>query len=332
MDSRLVVAGIAVAIVLTVIDIVLRLRMRAEPASQSPADLAITAAATLTTLGLAGIAAAVSYDHLRELAESRGETGWKAHAFPLTVDGIEVVATLTILADRRAGRPSGWVTWTALVAGGVASLGANILVAQDDLIARIIAGWPAVALIAAIKMLSRILEHAPRHVAQALPTPSAASSPSEDADLAISPSSADEPRHGPDDIHDDDVVSRHDDESPAAPAAHDEWPVTLMRRIPANPEPYQRWLTVWADLKAGHTNLHELAQRHQLNLRSIQAIRRAGQLGILDHPDPPARRLAGLATTNSPPMPPEPSKALATTGPTEAHTGAAPLRTQATAA
>ncbi|MEV7230901.1 DUF2637 domain-containing protein [Polymorphospora sp. NPDC051019] len=315
MDSRLLVAGIAVAIVLTVIDIVLRLRMRAEPARQSPTDLAITAAATLTTLGLAGIAAAVSYDHLRELAESRGETGWKAHAFPLTVDGIEVVATLTILADRRAGRPSGWVTWTALVAGGVASLGANILVAQDDLIARIIAGWPAVALIAAIKMLSRILEHAPRHEAPTLRTPSiAASSPAKGADLATPPDNTDEPRHELDDIHDDVVVSRHGDDSPTAPAAHDEWPVTLMRRIPVNPEPYQRWLTVWADLKAGHTNLNELAQRHQLNLRSIQAIRRAGQLGILDHPDPPARRLAGLANTNSPPMPPEPAEALATTG------------------
>ncbi|MEU1244199.1 DUF2637 domain-containing protein [Micromonospora parva] len=107
MDIRLVLVGVAVAIAVTAIDVVLRRTARPVGPRRSLTDLVITTAATLTTLGLAGVAGAVSYDHLRELAESRGEHGWKAHAFPLTVDGIEVVATLAILADRRAGRPSG---------------------------------------------------------------------------------------------------------------------------------------------------------------------------------------------------------------------------------
>ncbi|GAB3959438.1 hypothetical protein GCM10027614_78920 [Micromonospora vulcania] len=142
MDIRLVLVGIAVAFAVTAVDVVLRRTARPVGPGRSLTDLVITTAATLTTLGLAGVAGAVSYDHLRELAESRGEQGWKAHAFPLTVDGIEVVATLAILADRRAGRPSGAFPWIALAAGGVVSLGANILIAEDDVIARIIAGWP----------------------------------------------------------------------------------------------------------------------------------------------------------------------------------------------
>ncbi|GIJ34981.1 DUF2637 domain-containing protein [Micromonospora sediminimaris] len=312
MDGRLLAAGIAVAVALTLTDIVLRLRARHDTPRRSPADLTITAAATLTTLGLAGIAGAVSYDHLRELAESRGETGWRAHAFPLTVDGVEIVATLTILADRRASRPSTWVTWTALVAGGIASLGANILVAQDDLIARIIAGWPAIALIAAIKMLSGILEHAPRHNTppDRHPPASSITRTAEPADGLDDAPSENVSRQEPPAAPDDPAVSRLDDID-GDTAAADDWPVTLMRRIPVNPEPYQRWQAVWADLKAGNTDLKDLARRHHFDVRSVQAIRRAGQLGILDHPDPPARRLAALptATGHHEPPPPPPTDA-----------------------
>jgi len=51
--------------------------------------------------GLAGIAGAISYSHMRQLAAAHGQAGWHAHAFPLSVDGIEIVASLVLLADRR---------------------------------------------------------------------------------------------------------------------------------------------------------------------------------------------------------------------------------------
>jgi hypothetical protein len=35
------------------------------------------------------------------LALAHGETGWQAHALPLSVDGIEIMASLVLLADRR---------------------------------------------------------------------------------------------------------------------------------------------------------------------------------------------------------------------------------------
>jgi Protein of unknown function (DUF2637) len=60
------------------------------------ADTCIRAAAGVTVAGLAGIAGAISY--MRELAAAHGEIGWQAHAFPLSVNGIEIVAPLVLLA------------------------------------------------------------------------------------------------------------------------------------------------------------------------------------------------------------------------------------------
>src|SRR5262249_14702057 len=70
-------------------------------------------------------------------------------------------------------------------------------------------------------------------------------------------------------------------------------PVDLMRRIPANPEAYQRWLRAWADLTAqDHPDLNAVAQRHGFSKRQVEFVRRAGQTGLLDSPVPPAVRLA----------------------------------------
>src|SRR5712691_272151 len=68
------------------------------------------------------------------------------------------MASLVLLADRRAGRRSGWLPWTALAAGTAGSLAANIATAHPDPASRIIAGWPALALLLAVKLLSGLLE------------------------------------------------------------------------------------------------------------------------------------------------------------------------------
>lgn len=125
------------------------------------ADTWMRASVTVTVAGLAGIAGAISYSHMRNLAAVHGETGWQAHAFPLSVDGIEIVASLVLLADRRAGRSSGWLPWAALAAGTTASLAANVAAAGSDLIGRVVAGWPAFALLVAIKLLSGLFQRRP---------------------------------------------------------------------------------------------------------------------------------------------------------------------------
>src|SRR3954449_5403021 len=70
----------------------------------SAADRTIVGAAGATVVGLAGVAGAISYSHMAELARLHGEVGWRAHAFPVSVDGIEIVASLVLLAHRRGGQ------------------------------------------------------------------------------------------------------------------------------------------------------------------------------------------------------------------------------------
>ena len=121
-------------------------------------DRAIAGAAGATVVVLAGVAGAISYSHMIELARLHGEVGWRVHAFPVSVDGIEVVASMVLLAHRRAGTPAGWLPWAALAAGTAASLAANVAVGAADPVGRLVAGWPAVALLVAIKLLSGLLD------------------------------------------------------------------------------------------------------------------------------------------------------------------------------
>src|SRR5438045_9461981 len=88
-----------------------------------------------------------------------------SHAFPVSVDGIEVVASLVLLAHRRAGTRAGWLPWAALVAGTAASVAANVAVGASDPVGRLVAGWPAVALLVAIKLLAGLLDARSEHVA-----------------------------------------------------------------------------------------------------------------------------------------------------------------------
>jgi hypothetical protein len=81
------------------------------------------------------------------------------------VDGIEVVASLVLLAHRRAGTRAGWLPWAALAAGTAASVAANVAVGASDPVGRLVAGWPAVALLVAIKLLAGLLDARSEHVA-----------------------------------------------------------------------------------------------------------------------------------------------------------------------
>ncbi len=128
-------------------------------ARQGPVDRWISRAAAGTVAGLASLAGAISYSHMRQLAQQHGQAGWHAQALPLSVDGLEFVASLVLLADRRRGRRSGWLPWAALITGTAGSLAANIASAHPDPVSRIIAGWPAFALLISVKLLSGILEH-----------------------------------------------------------------------------------------------------------------------------------------------------------------------------
>lgn len=93
------------------------------------------------------IAGALSFAHLHDLAAAAGQDGWKAWAYPISVDLLLVVAWRRL----RGGGPSR-LAWCWFLVALVASLGANVATAgfldlqhPPDWLRFGIAGWPALA-------------------------------------------------------------------------------------------------------------------------------------------------------------------------------------------
>jgi hypothetical protein len=114
---------------------------------------------------LAGIAALVSYGHMHALAMQHGEGRLASALIPLSVDGMIVASSMSLLLDSRLGR-RGWVLpWTLLIIGAAASLAANIAVAEPTLLGRVIAAWPSFALTASYELLMRQVRYAAHRAA-----------------------------------------------------------------------------------------------------------------------------------------------------------------------
>jgi hypothetical protein len=93
------------------------------------------------------IAAALSFAHLHDIASAAGQDGWKAWAYPVSVDLLLVAAWRRLRSG--GGKASSWCWFVIALA---ASLGANVATAgllnmhQVPAWLRIlVAGWPAVA-------------------------------------------------------------------------------------------------------------------------------------------------------------------------------------------
>ncbi|MFF3257378.1 DUF2637 domain-containing protein [Actinacidiphila glaucinigra] len=93
------------------------------------------------------IAAALSFAHLHDIASAAGQDGWKAWAYPVSVDLLLVAAWRRLRSG--SSRAAGWC-WFLIAL--VASLGANVATAGLLDLADVpawlrilVAGWPAVA-------------------------------------------------------------------------------------------------------------------------------------------------------------------------------------------
>src|SRR3954454_4543326 len=93
------------------------------------------------------IAGALSFAHLHDLAAAAGQSGWKAWAYPISVDLLLVVAWRRL----RSNGPSR-LAWCWFLIALVASLGANVATAGFlDLqhvpawLRILVAAWPALA-------------------------------------------------------------------------------------------------------------------------------------------------------------------------------------------
>lgn len=92
---------------------------------------------------------------MHRLVALHGQPGWFAALTPLSVDGMIVAASTTLLSESRAGRHGGALPWALLVAGSIASLAANVAMAEPTLIGRIIATCPSFALTVSYELLTR---------------------------------------------------------------------------------------------------------------------------------------------------------------------------------
>ncbi|MFJ8540594.1 DUF2637 domain-containing protein [Streptomyces sp. NPDC093586] len=151
------------------------------------------------------IAGALSFAHLHDLAAAAGQDGWKAWAYPVSVDLLLVAAWRRL----RSEGPSR-LAWSWFLIALFASLGANVAtagfldLADPPALLRLgIAGWPALAFLG-----GTLLAHSAKHQTQPEPP-------------------ASEPE--PDTIPERDTASEPEPE-PSTPAADDEPPA-----LPAPP-------------------------------------------------------------------------------------------------
>ncbi|MFF8647314.1 DUF2637 domain-containing protein [Streptomyces griseoluteus] len=93
------------------------------------------------------IAAALSFAHLHDLALAAGQDGWKAWAYPVSVDLLLVAAWRRLRSGE--AKTAGWcwflVALTASLGANVATAGLLDLSAVPDWLRILVAGWPAIA-------------------------------------------------------------------------------------------------------------------------------------------------------------------------------------------
>ncbi|MFF4356779.1 DUF2637 domain-containing protein [Streptomyces sp. NPDC001604] len=119
------------------------------------------------------IAGALSFAHLHDLAAAAGQTGWKAWAYPVSVDLLLVAVWRRLRTDRSG------LAWFWFVIALVASLCANIATAgMLDLdhvpawLRILVAGWPALAFLG-----GTLLTHSPTPTGDRVPDPPAPAAP-----------------------------------------------------------------------------------------------------------------------------------------------------------
>jgi hypothetical protein len=139
------------------------------------------------------IAGALSFAHLHDLAAAAGQDGWKAWAYPISVDLLLVAAWRKLRSLRPSGEPvrAAWFWFATALA---ASLGANVATAGlldldhvPDWLSILVAGWPALAFLG-----GTLLVHSPS------PGPERQDAPAPDVTEAADLERAPEPEPVPD--------------------------------------------------------------------------------------------------------------------------------------
>ncbi|MGQ5639478.1 MULTISPECIES: DUF2637 domain-containing protein [unclassified Streptomyces] len=124
------------------------------------------------------IAAALSFAHLHDLASAAGQHGWKAWAYPVSVDLLLVAAWRRLRSG--GAKAAGWcwflVALTASLGANVSTAGLLDLGAVPAWLRILVAGWPAVAFLGGTLLVHGATaaagrESAPESMASEAPAP-----------------------------------------------------------------------------------------------------------------------------------------------------------------
>ena len=142
------------------------------------------------------IAAALSFAHLHDIAAAAGQDGWKAWAYPISVD-LLLVAAWRRLRTRVGSRPLAWcwfgIALTASLGANVATAGFLDLAHAPALLRLLVAGWPALAFLG-----GTLLAHTPDTNHEFATAPAPAPEPAAaGADPAPEPAPIDPPQEAP---------------------------------------------------------------------------------------------------------------------------------------
>jgi len=133
-------------------------------------DKAIRWATAAAVIGVAVVAATVSYEHAYALVRAHGETGWTAHLIPLTVDGLIWASSMVMLDAVRRGVPVPSLARWLLGLGIAATLAANVAHGLGDgMIGAAVGAWPAVALVGSYELLMMIIRGTQRATGDVAP-------------------------------------------------------------------------------------------------------------------------------------------------------------------
>jgi hypothetical protein len=123
-------------------------------------DRLIRITTALVVVGVAVVAAIVSYEHDYALVRAHGEDGWTARLVPLTVDGLIYSSSMVMLQSaRRQAQVPALALWL-LALGIMATLAANVMHGLGHgPIGAAVAALPAVALFGSYELLMTLIRN-----------------------------------------------------------------------------------------------------------------------------------------------------------------------------
>lgn len=122
------------------------------------ADWVIRTSTAGVVVGVAAVAAYVSYRHAYELVSAHGETAATARLVPLTVDGLVYASSMAMLDAARHKTPTPLLARWLLALGILATLAANVAHGVGNgPIGAIVAAWPAAALVGSYELLMALV-------------------------------------------------------------------------------------------------------------------------------------------------------------------------------